>query len=487
MRFKSIDSTRDVEIATDPMSRIIGQAGAMERVKVAIKQRRHLLLVGPPGIGKSMVAQAISLSLPEPMEEIRVLHNPENPERPILKVVSREEVMEEEVPPSADDRVVSPRSVPSFVAERLGFRCFVCGAISGALERACPSCGANKYKKFAWNHQSSPLGEIITEVFEIEGEGPELEVKSVSTDAAGKERVVVYRRTEEGQIVILEGERLEEPNQKPTPQVMKVLVPVGRSAFVRATGASETELLGDVRHDPYGGHPEIGAPAYQRVVPGAIHEAHEGVLFVDELPSLEHLQTFILTAMQEKKFPIIGRNPHSSGASVKVEDVPCDFVFVGACNIREIAGMLPALRSRIIGSGYEVLLETTMPDCEKNRAEVVRFIAQEIEIDGRIPHARMGAVEEIIKVAKKRALEIDGVRNSLSLRLRELGGLIRLSGDLAVSEGSEFIEEKHVKKGLSETRPIEHQLRDKYGSVWKGMERDSYIDSAHGSRLEGYG
>jgi len=128
-----------------------------------------------------------------------------------------------------------------------------------------------------------------------------------------------------------------------------------------------------------------------------------------------------------------------------------------------------------------------MPDCEENRAEVVRFIAQEIEVDGRIPHARRGAIEEIIKVARKRALEIDGVRNSLTLRLRELGGLIRLSGDLAVSEGSEFIEEKHVKKSLSETRPIEHQLRDKYGSVWKGMERDSYIDSTHNPRLEGYG
>ncbi len=487
MRLESIDSTRDVEIVRDPMARIVGQSGAIERVKVAIKQRRHLLLVGPPGIGKSMIAQAIALSLPKPEEEIRILHNPENLERPVLKVVSGGEAREEEAPPSADERTVSPQSVPSFVAERLGFRCFVCGAISGARERTCPSCGANKYKKFAWNQQSSPLGEIITEVFEIEGEGPELEVKTVTAGPSGKERVVVYRRTDEGRIMVLQGGELEGPAQENAPPATKVLVPLGRAPFVRATGASETELLGDVRHDPYGGHPEIGAPAYQRVVPGAIHEAHEGVLFIDELPSMEHLQGFILTAMQEKKFPIIGRNPHSSGASVKVEAVPCDFVFVGACNTRELAGMLPALRSRIVGSGYEILLETTMPDCEENKMALVRFIAQEIELDGRIPHASRGAVEEIIKVARKRALEIDGVRNALSLRLRELGGLIRLAGDIAVSEGTEFIEGKHVKEGITETKPIEHQLREKYGSVWKGLERDSYIDSTQDPRLEGYG
>jgi len=298
---------------------------------------------------------------------------------------------------------------------------------------------------------------------------------------------VVYRRTEDERIMILRGMDTGMPMQETTPPAMKVLVPIDRSPFVHATGASETELLGDVRHDPYGGHPDIGSPAYQRIIPGAIHEAHEGVLFIDELPSLKHLQTFILTAMQEKKFPIIGRNPQSSGASVKVDAVPCDFVFVGACNIKEIPGMLPALRSRIVGSGYEILLETVMPDCDENRGEIVRFIAQEIEIDGRIPHAAKGAIKEIIKVAKKRALEVDGAKNSLTLRLRELGGLIRIAGDLAASEDSEFIEKTHVKRSISGTLPIEHQLRDRYGSVWRGMGEDSYINPDHTPRLEGYG
>jgi len=61
-------------------------------VKIAAKQRRNLLLVGPPGIGKSLIAQAISFHLGEPNEEITVVNNPEIPERPFVEVKTRKEM-----------------------------------------------------------------------------------------------------------------------------------------------------------------------------------------------------------------------------------------------------------------------------------------------------------------------------------------------------------------------------------------------------------
>ena len=133
-----------------------------------------------------------------------------------------------------------------------------------------------------------------------------------------EQQIQVGRKTGTMGEELLDGDGLH-VRVKPVCQVrehdLHARVPLERTPFVLATGASETELLGDVRHDPYGGHPQLGTDPFDRIVPGAMHEAHEGVLFIDELPNLGHLQRFILTAMQEKRFPISGRNPQSAGAS----------------------------------------------------------------------------------------------------------------------------------------------------------------------------
>ena len=120
--------------------------------------------------------------------------------------------------------------------------------------------------------------------------------------------------------------------------------------------------------------------------------------------------------MQDKKFPITGRNPQSSGASVKVDNVPCDFVLVAACNMQDLQNILSPLRSRIIGNGYEVLVDTAMPDTSHNRAKYAQFVAQEIAMDGHIPNASIDAVEEIILEGKRRA-KADGQRYPIFPRL----------------------------------------------------------------------
>src|SRR2546429_7601506 len=80
------DTTAEIGIPDDPLKRVVGQEEAVALARIAANQRRHLLLVGPPGTGKSMIAQALSPHLPSVTEEIRVVHNPENPERPFVEV-----------------------------------------------------------------------------------------------------------------------------------------------------------------------------------------------------------------------------------------------------------------------------------------------------------------------------------------------------------------------------------------------------------------
>src|SRR6185295_934083 len=149
-----------------------------------------------------------------------------------------------------------------------------------------------------------------------------------------------------------------------------------------------------------------------------------------------------------KRFPIAGRHPQSAGASTRVDDVPCNFVLVGACNIQDLPSILSPLRSRIAGEGYEVLVETTMPDTPENRARLALFVTQEVTMDRRIPHASREAVDAVVNEARRRAKDLDGKEKMLTLRLRELGGVIRAAGDLAVFEEASVIEAKHIAEAV---------------------------------------
>ena len=436
----SSNSTAGIKIPANPFERIIGQDEAVRIARIAPKQRRHLLLVGPPGTGKSLIAQAIASLLPKPRQEILVVHNPERPERPMIEV--REGTTKENAQVALHGKEIRPEDVPTQIAERLGIRCRRCGTLLRTAGTACATCYAPPN-----NDSKKKIG-------------------TISDDSKGD---LYYSIDGNGSIMIQTGTDIKQEEESEKKSKRKVLLSLDRKTFIQASGASETELLGDVAHDPLGGS---GTPPYMRVLPGAIHEAHEGVLFIDELSTLGNLQRHLLTAMQDKVFPIAGRNATSSGASVRVDSVPCDFIFVGASNMNDIQNILPALRSRITGDGYEVLMNSYMPDNKKNREKLTQFIAQEIVRDGRIPHADLEAVDAMIAHAKNIAKEVDGASNSLTLRLRNLAGVIKLSGDIASSEDNKLISMEEVLSAIESSRSLEEKIEERYGSPWKAGAAD---------------
>ena len=408
---KILKSTKDIKVHKKTYDQVIGQEKALEVVKKAAKQRRHVLLIGEPGTGKSMLGQALAELLPkENLKDIISLNNPEDENVPKIQSVF----------PGKGKEIINNLRLEQMTSLKSKNIFFIIIIILTILS---PWWIRNQYGDIMG--AASLIGSmILLAIFVIFFN---LSKKMKSSEKGLPKLIINHKNT------------IQPP-------------------FLEATGAHAGALLGDVLHDPFqsGG---LGTPAHERVVPGIIHSANKGVLFIDEIATLRpETQQELLTALQEKKYSITGQSERSAGAMVRTEPVPCDFILVAAGNLETVQAMHPALRSRIRGYGYEVYMNNDMPDNLENRKKIAIFVAQEIKKDGKIPPFSSNAIKEIINEAKRRSNKA----NRLTLHLRDLGGLVRAAGDVAVEENSKLVEPKHIIKAKEYSKTLEHQLADKY-------------------------
>src|SRR5574340_809030 len=81
-------STAEVKIPDRLVDQVIGQERAVEVIRKAAEQKRHVMLIGDPGTGKSMLARSMTELLPrDDLQDIIVYHNPEDPNEPKIRVV----------------------------------------------------------------------------------------------------------------------------------------------------------------------------------------------------------------------------------------------------------------------------------------------------------------------------------------------------------------------------------------------------------------
>ncbi|MFZ3149281.1 MAG: ATP-dependent protease LonB [Methanothrix sp.] len=391
--------TSSITVPESLIDHVIGQDEAVEVIKKAARQRRHVMLIGSPGTGKSMLGKAMSELLPvEELQDVLVYANPEDNNTPRVRVV----------PAGRGKQIVDAQKMEA--RKKVQTRNMFLMLIVMALI------------VYAYYTGQLLFGIIAAALIFLS---------------------LRYMLPKEDAMV---PKLLVDNNSKK------------KAPYVDATGAHAGALLGDVRHDPFqsGG---LETPSHERVECGAIHKAHKGVLFIDEVNTLRpESQQSLLTALQEGEYPITGQSERSSGALVRTEPVPCNFIMILAGNLDAVQGMHPALRSRIKGYGYEVYMRDTMDDTLENRNKLIRFVAQEIVRDGKIPHFTRDAVSEIMREAKRRS----GRKGHLTLMLRDLGGLIRVSGDVARANGANLTDMDHVIEAKKMARSVEQQLADRY-------------------------
>jgi Lon-like ATP-dependent protease len=408
IKSQKFETTSDLKIPPQLVDQVIGQDDAVVVIRKAAEQKRHIILIGDPGTGKSMLARSMVEFLPKgELQDVIAYSNPDDQNEPKIRILPAgkgKEIVHAQKLEAEQKKAQKNSTWMMLIIMFIGL-----GAILSLTS-----------KPVNW----TPL--LITSVGGL----------------------VVY---------MLARSYTQRREASLVPKLIVTHKQDDPAPFVDATGAHAGALLGDVKHDPFqsGG---LETPAHERLEPGAIHKANKGVLFIDEINMLRiESQQSLLTALQEGEFSILGQSERSSGAMVKSEPVPCDFILVAAGNLDAVAGMHPALRSRVRGYGYEIYMRSTMPDTDQNREKLIRFVAQEVSKDKKIPHFNKGAVAEIIREAQRRA----GRRGMLTLRLRELGGLIRVAGDIATEQGASVVETKHVLEAKKIARSLEQQVTDR--------------------------
>jgi len=432
------------------IDQIIGQDEALSIILSAVTNKRHALLLGDPGVGKSMMVKAVGDLIEESSSDFKpytiiAKPNMKNTEKPIIELIEgqyKEKI--EEIKPSV---VKQPPSLITMLIFMIVFT-----AITSYIIRGLP--------------ETQILGVITT----------------VSIVAFALTFVIIF--------LTIFGATKGAMSNTVSPLDLKpvVLYECKKRPLVKASAYNITKLLGDVKHCPLGGKPPLGTPPHKRIILGAIHEAHKGILYVDEIKTMPpEVQDHILTALQDKRLAISGRNPNSSGATVETNPIPCDFTLIMSGNMDDVNNLRAPLLDRI---DYKIVLRNKMENTQENRDKLLQFIVQEIKNNNLSPMT-YEACCEIVRIAQLFA----GSKDKLTLRLRKLSNIIKMSNDIAMGKSiREIVEEMsgsgeykgdNAKNNGNNGVESENKLKSIISVLNKITEKDKKEKNRENKTLEG--
>jgi Lon-like ATP-dependent protease len=466
------ENTADIPLPEDPIQRVVFQDRAKAAIRKIAQNRGHILMVGRPGTGKSLLANMFKEVLDRSMGEYL------RPTRSIVAFPGKDRHhirIAYESPESIDGTIARLQEQIDTAAENIG-EFDLAGPIA-SVRRA-------KYWLAAAAAATALAGFFFPPAFVVTGLAGIGAIFMFIQENQHRAQEKIQRNTLGGKrhnVKHLEDmlpEVLFDPRRE-TQLMARVAEPDSRS------------MKGGFRHDPYQSG-QLHTPAHKRAFLGA--HATAPIIYIDELKTLikAGYMPELLEIMQSKSYTLEGGRSSGSGSADRSEDpLRAENIYIACCNHDTLTYLKQegdgAFLSRIEDKGEIIEMESAVPENQESVRQAAQYIKQEVDHLGeefdnlwgdvlkkegregvrrRCEHI-MGrtlpmdytlaprefsraAVMEVVKELRCRAGD-----GKLSCILRPINGVIKSAEFIAIAENTDSIQPGHIRRALTEHMSLE--------------------------------
>ncbi len=466
------ETTAEIIVPDDPIERVVFQDRAKSAIRKIAQNRGHILMVGRPGTGKSLLAnmfkEVLDRSLGEYLRPTQsIVAYPGKDDHHIRMAYEAPERADQYIAKLIKDIQTASDNIPAFNLDEP----------KGSVRRA-------KSWFAAVAVVSAGVGLIFPPAFVVTGlmgigaifmfiqENQYKAQEKIQRESGGR------RQRNVKDLADMLPEVLFDP-RKETELMARVAQPDARN------------MKGGFRHDPYqSGH--LHTPAHKRAFLGA--HATTPIIYIDELKTMlkAGYMAELLEIMQRQSYHLEGGRNSGSGAADRSEDpLRAENIFIACCNHDTLNFLNQegdgAFLSRIEDKGEVIEMESAVPENQQTIRQVAQYVKQEVDNLGREFDTLWGdvleaeghagvrkrceqimgrtlptdyaltrrefsqaAVMEIIKELRCRAGD-----EKLSCILRPINGVIKSAEFIAISDNGSLVETDHIRQALTEHMSLE--------------------------------
>ncbi len=469
------EDTSQIQVPEDPIEKVVFQDKAKAAIRKIAQNKGHILMVGKPGTGKSMLANMFNKVLDKSLGDYL---------RPKEAIVA--------YPGKDKNNIRIAYEDPEKIADRIR-------ELNSAIESA-----ENSIDKFSLADQINSVRKVKNGLLLATGisaiAGFFFPVAFIATGLTGIGSIFMYMQENNHKVQ----EKIQRESLAVKKNAVKHLFDMvpevlydpdkNKELMARVSEPDSRNMKGGFRHDPYQSG-NLHTPPHKRAYLGA--HAKAPIIYIDELKTLVKVgyMSDLLEIMQNKKFILEGGRNSGSGAADRSENhLKADNIIVACCN-HDTLGFLQqegdgAFLSRIEDKGEIVQLESAVPESPENIIQAAQYVKQEIlnlggefqdvwqeviEKEGyegvrkRSEHIfgkplpdgyklqerdfSRGAVLEIIKELRCRSSD-----RKLSSMLRPINGIIKTAEFEAIIDNSQLVRSEHVICALGKHISLEGTL-----------------------------